>query len=99
MLRPRWIVLCAVVVFLCTGLLPRRAAATDITTPLIISGAVIGAITVVTIVAVLVAGDQEPHFLTTPATEPARNDVPAAPRFRLGAGCRTPDGAPAIACW
>lgn len=102
MSRRRLIALFALAaVLLTTTLSPRRASAgsDSITTPLIISGAVLGAITVVTIVAVLLAGDEEPHFLAGSPAGPLTNHAANRERLRFGLQCRTPDGTPALACW
>ncbi|MBI1815873.1 MAG: hypothetical protein HYR72_12915 [Deltaproteobacteria bacterium] len=76
-----------------TALAPRRARATDITTPLIIGGAVVGAATLITVIAVLMAHDDEPHFLSPEARVRERAAV------RVGLQCKTPDGQPALLCW
>jgi hypothetical protein len=87
--------LLALVLLFVSVVTPRRAAASDITTPLIISGAVAGGVAVVLLIAILVEGNKKPDFLGfAPAT-----DRPAQPGVHLGTHCHPQDGALTLVCW
>ena len=74
---------------------PTRAHASDVTTPLIIGGAVAGAVAVVLLVAIMIESNREPDFLQfVPTQEPS---VP--PGFHLGTHCRAQDGTLPLFCW
>jgi hypothetical protein len=83
----------AIALLLFSALAPRRAHAFDITNGLIIGGAIAGAATLITVIAVLMAKDDEPHFLAPDTRIPERAGV------RVGLQCKTPDGQPVLLCW
>jgi hypothetical protein len=79
---------------------PSRARADELTTPLIISGAVAGGVAVILLVAILASGDDEPELLDALAPLPPPGGARrAAPALRYGSRCRDANGAFALLCW
>jgi hypothetical protein len=78
-------------------LLPARSEATDLTTPLIISGAVAGAVAVITLTAIMLAEDEEPDFFAVSVRGMNHDRTPA--RIRFGLACGSLGDQPPLLCW
>ena len=80
------------------SLLPRPAlAGSDFTTPLIIAGAVAGAGTLITLIAIMGAGSEEPRYLVPGAPLPQRS--PERQRVHFGPRCPMTAGNLPLLCW
>ena len=99
MKRKRLIVtLLALGIFLFAAVTPRRAAADDtFTGPLLISAYILGGITVITLLAIMLADREDPDFMRL---MPAQSeDAPANAGIRLGTACPHRGGNLPLACW
>ena len=93
------VALVALGVFLLAALTPRPAAAGSdtFTDPLLISAYVLGGVTVITLLAILLADREEPDFMRF--TLPQRQAASRGSRFRLATACPPQGGNLPLACW
>ncbi len=86
---------------LLAGLRPAavRAASDDLTQPLIIGGAIAGGAAAIALIAILLAGDEEPEdFRFALAAPSVRRERPRN-TVRFGMRCRSDNGDLPLLCW
>ena len=101
MKRIGFLALATLAALLLAGIRPSavRAASNDLTQPLIIGGAIAGGAAAIALIAILVAGDEEPEgFPLAPGHERARRGS-AGGTVRFGTRCRSENGNLPLLCW